>query len=215
MLTRRQMLIAAAATAASGAGLAPALSLAQGVPNVPLNKPFETLEKPVVGDASRVLEFVAYTCTACQRFHGAIRAWADTLPKNLQFQVVPIPLMNSNEEMTLLLYRAGLAWSQPNKVRAFDMAMLENLSINGNHPNKKALFDAIKLAQVDHAAVMRVPEKKLEQTMMYWRDKAADYNVKVTPTVAAGGRYTTNPDGIPGREDLFPMMLNGLVSRIV
>lgn len=210
MISRRQILGATAL----GAGLSSTLSFAQGL-SVPVNKPFETLDKPVMADNGRVIEFVAYTCTACQRFHGAIQAWANTLPKNLQFQVVPIPLMNSNDELTLLLYRAALSWSQPNRTRAFDMALLENLSINGNNPNNKALHDAIKLTQVDHAAAMRVPEKKLIQTMMYWRDKAAEYNVKATPTVAAGGRYTTNPDAIPGREDLFPMILNGLVSRIV
>lgn len=175
---------------------------------------YETLAKPVPNDHARVVEFISYTCPACQKYHTSLRSWGDSLPKSLTFEVVPLPLTQSTEELKLLLHRAAISWSQPDKVKSFDNLILEGLSINGNAPNQKVLFDAIKHSGVNYENLKKIPEDKMVSTMMYWRDKAVNYKVKSTPTIGIGGRYTTSPDAVPGREDVFPVILNGLVSRI-
>lgn len=184
-------------------------------PGIKPPEPFRTLDKPIAQDSKKVVEFFAYTCHVCQRFHGPIVAWARTLPKAVRFETVPLPLSRSDEEIQFVMFRAAVTLTQPDREEVFDASVLSQLQANNNQLSEDVIVNAFKDALIDVNKIMKVDQELLTKQMMTWYQRVADYQIKVTPSVGVGGRYVATMDAVPGREDLFPTLLNGLVSKIL
>jgi len=206
-ISRRGVLAAAGASAAFGAW-------AQGLPGG-ASDVYATLSEPVAEDRSKVVEFFAYTCPYCQRMHSALGAWARTLPKKVAFESIAVPLLGSQIEYEVLLFRAGIVASSPSLLAAFDQAVLDRLSVSGAMLDYKLIGAAFAEVGLSVEAVRRGTASRGRALVEGWLSRAGRYRINATPSIGVGGRYVVTPDSVGGRFDLFPSLLNGLVSRIV
>ena len=174
--------------------------------------PYRELAKPIVEDRRKVIEFAAYTCPVCQQTHGAIAAWAKTLPKSLTFETVIIPLRDDDFEFNLLVARAIVMRSHPSVIPVWDSAVFDALYA-GTRDLKEVIATAVKisgLVRVDLSDSKGAVDLSLE-----WIEKARKYEIRKTPTIAIGGRFTASQDDVSDVPEAFGPLLNGLVSAIL
>ena len=84
MLSRRQVVLAAALAPASGSLLA-APTYTAGKEYLIVNPP-----APTPRDTIEVVEFFAYTCPHCLQFAPHFEKWAKTAPKDVTIRVCPV-----------------------------------------------------------------------------------------------------------------------------
>ncbi|MCX8017096.1 MAG: thioredoxin domain-containing protein [Rhodocyclaceae bacterium] len=166
-------------------------------------------------DARKVVEFFAYTCPYCQRFHYPIATWAKTLPSSLSFESVAIPLLGSSMELDALVVRASIAVMAPQRVALYDQALLDGVSTSGGQLGAELILRAVRDAGLDPARLALAPEARTQAAGKLWLERARRYGVRATPTVAIGGRFVVTPDATAARPEMFAALLNGLVSRIL
>jgi len=178
----------------------------------PVGQPFQTLSPPITEDRRKVVEFFSYVCPVCQRMHKGLASWAKTLPKSMTFESVAIPISSADLEEKLLLFRAAVSIVHPSLVAAWDDLVFDDLYAGQNNV-VSIVRRAAQTLRIDINGLIGLSSQATVSRVVAWVDRAKSYRVRVTPTIAVAGLYTASPDALDEREDLFPMLLNGLVSR--
>ena len=207
MLRRRLLLGVAAASLGR-------VALAQRAGD-PVSEVYETLPSPVPEDRNKVVEFFAYTCPHCQRLHAALQAWGKTLPAPMRYETIAVPLMGTAAEYETLMFRAGILVAAPAALPAFDQALLDRLAIDGSTLGHHAIARALLDSRISVETVRKGIATRARPIVEDWIRRAGLYQVRATPSIGVGGRFLITPDSTGGRLDLFPTLLNGLVSRIL
>lgn len=209
--------LAVALTAVSLSAFAdPLESLAQPQGNAALDK----VIKPylVVGnykeDSKRVFMFFSYTCPFCNQMWGGMDAWAKTLLPDWRYVQVPYITQEKSSKVAATAFYIVRELA-PHRLAEFNrMAYAVGQTDAGrNGASYIAILRKMgfKEEQIRQAAMSPVTQKRLERAMIL----TLRYNIRRTPMMAVGGRYTTHLDFTGGDPMLLGQLLSALVSMSI
>ncbi|NVZ11776.1 hypothetical protein HW932_21265 [Allochromatium humboldtianum] len=190
-------------------------------------KPYDMIDPPVAGDARHVRLFFTYDCPYCRQYHNGLVQWGQSLPKPLQFTVVPIITSPENDNQTLAVYGRLIAQIlDPKVLPRYDLAIFSLLQ--GDTLGQSAGVGELTTSHVLSALVesglaadritgfLESEEMDaLESRIPNHAKVISTYQIKATPTVVVSGRFAVNPDHTNGNTSQFLTLLNGIVSRAI
>lgn len=208
MLSRRQVVLAAALAPASGSLLA-APTYTAGKEYLIVNPP-----APTPRDTIEVVEFFAYTCPHCLQFAPHFEKWAKTAPKDVTIRVCPVAWQPKFLPFTQTYFALeALGLLDQLHMKFFESVIYQEHPYNYDNPAPDVL-DFMTKAGVDG--------KKWEQTMrsfsvmnksrqatQYWNS----YQIDSTPMIGVGGIYSTGPH-LVGTREATPACISYLVDQV-
>lgn len=208
MLTRRQVVLAAALAPASGPLFAQQ-SYTAGKEYLVVNPP-----APTPRDTIEVVEFFAYTCPHCLQFAPHFEKWAKAAHQGVTVRICPVawqPKLLPFTQTYFALEALGLL--DRLHMPFFESVIYQEHPYNYENPSAD-IADFMKSKGVD--------PKKWEQTMrsfsvmnksrqatQYWQS----YQIDSTPMIGVGGVYTTGPHLVGTREGT-PGCIDFLVEQV-
>lgn len=195
MITRRDLLLAAA--------LAPAAGTVFAAPTYEAGKQYLTVypPAPTSSDKIEVVLFFAYTCPHCLQFEPIFSKWQKTAPVDVAVRICPVAWQDKYLPFTQTYYALeamGLLdkLSQP----FFESVVYQEREYNLN----SALQDIVAFM-----GDQGVDKAKFEQTMKSFgvmnKSRAAmklwqAYQIDSTPMIGVAGIYSTGPHLVGSRE---------------
>lgn len=208
LITRRDLLLAAA--------LAPAAGSALAAPKYAAGKHYLTVypPAPTSSDKIEVVLFFAYTCPHCLQFEPFFAKWRKTAPADVAVRICPVAWQDKYLPFTqtyFALEAMGLLdkLSQPffesvvyqEREYKLDSALSDIVAFMGEQGVDKAKFEQT----MKSFAVMN----KSRAAMTLWQA----YQIDSTPMIGVAGIYSTGPHLVGSREDTGDC-INFLVDQV-
>lgn len=208
MLTRRQLVMAAAAAPLSGPLFA--------APRYTAGKEYLVITPPAPTsrDTIEVVLFFAYTCSHCLQFEPHFAKWAKTAPKDVTVRICPVSWQPKLDPFTQTYFSLeALGLLDKLSLTFFESVIYQEHPYNFENPLAdirdfmvKSGVDGAKWDQtVRSFSVMN----KTRQARQLWQA----YQVDSTPMIGVGGIYTTGPHLVGTREGT-PACIDFLVDQI-
>ena len=172
----------------------------------------------VNGDKKAVIVFFKFNCPACRSLHQSLASWGKTLPKGIDYQMMPVlepgDHQQISDETALGLYTFWVVDKVGTRAQqeafasdAYAMVQDEGQGANRDRWLNLALSEGISRSKVAEAWKSEVP-------LMGARfARQQHYKPTATPTMVICGKWMISPDSANGDMDLFATLANGLVSR--
>lgn len=167
----------------------------------------------VKGDAGKVLLFISFSCEFCRASFSSLARWGASLPKEMAFDVVPVPLQdNKNSIIAARAWRAAqMTGATQAQMTVFGETVYAVTGKGGLELSDPAVW--LRAADAAHILTFRSAwEKVTVKDIRQMGDRAAAYAVDATPSLAVGGRYVITPDNTTGDMAMFLKLANGVTS---
>jgi hypothetical protein len=209
LISRRALMVAALATAATGR------AVAQDKPASPEIKPYLEVP-PVAGEQGVVRVFFSPNCAYSRQYFQFFKNLEGTLPKNRQFAFSP--LVNTGDGVAYELAFEAVRLAYPRYVDNFVEASLLGAQLHGLHTNTWAGVDQIgKAAHITMSVARLVASRKEEVQAAAAQAIVRQKSLKITntPSVSVAGTYIVTPEFTNGDVRLFSQLLNGVITMSI
>lgn len=215
MITRRQLVIASAATTLTPLTTS-AFAAPTSKPTFTLGKQYLQVNPPVPSatDKIEVVDFFAYYCPHCYRFAPIFQDWELKQPKDVE--VIPCPVA-WNEELlpfTETYYALeALNLLQKLHVKFFESVVFQTHTYDFKDPSKGItsfmVENGVNADLWTKTMNSFTVKNKSKQAMNLWQA----YGVDSTPSVGVAGIYLTG-SGLVGTHEGVPACLDFLVNEV-
>lgn len=166
------------------------------------------------GLGRRVLFFVDFNCPFCRGSHRAIEDWASTLPREIEFEIVPV--VGTKEHIPAALAYYTVLNIDPMRAKQFQAELYSILQDSGRSTERRETFiDAA--SRVGIAADEFIEGTQSEATKAYTErafELTKAYGLQEVPTLIVANRFITAPQRVQHQMEQFLTVMNGLVSIV-
>ncbi len=177
-------------------------------PTIPERSPREPEDK------RKILYFFGFDCTFCMQNDLYFWQWGLSLPKDVDFE--PIPIIPSGDNYITMArgYYAAKA-AGPTRIAHFMSGAYSTLQLSQQDPNAFETYKRIaEDAGIDGAAFEKAWNGSTTMNaLIAARKRFTHYQPDTTPSLLLNGQYLISPDLTNGDYSLFFQLANGLLSR--
>ena len=170
----------------------------------------EVLKSPLVrinaeNDKILVIEFFSYACPACYAVSDQVRKWSQNLPKDVEFQRVPVEF-HTGWDMYARAYYAAEFLQVLDKIDANMFASAHNRAADLlTDDNMRKFFEQnAGVSAEDFNKTFRsfAVDRALERAKMLMRD----YYIFSVPSVVVGNKYATDLAKVGAIDNFVPVI---------
>jgi thiol:disulfide interchange protein DsbA len=177
-------------------------------PTIPERSPREP------DDKRKILYFFGFDCTFCMQNDLYFWQWGLSLPKDVDFE--PIPIIPSGDNYITMArgYYAAKA-AGPTRIAHFMSGAYSTLQLSQQDPNAFETYKGIAVdAGIDGTAFEKAWNGSTTMNaLIAARKRFTHYQPDTTPSLLLNGQYLISPDLTNGDYSLFFQLANGLLSR--
>ena len=167
--------------------------------------------QPVANPAKiEVLEFFWYACPSCNDVQPALKKWKATMPKDVEFRMMPAVFRPNWEPLAKAYYALDAMGIEPRlHDKIYEAIHLDNIQLS----DEKVMLDWMAKQGVDRQKFSEAYNAFAMQSKIARSKQAArDYGIQGTPTLVVDGKYITSPAMAGSNEAVIPI-LNELIEK--
>ncbi len=169
------------------------------------------MAQPVANPAKiEVLEFFWYACPHCNDVQPALKKWKATMPKDVEFRMMPAVFRPNWETLAKAYYALDAMGIEPRlHDKIYEAIHLDAINLS----DEKVLAEWMAKQGVDRQKFSEAYNAFAMQSKVARSKQAArDYDIHGTPTLVVDGKYITSPGMAGGNEAVIPI-LNELIEK--
>lgn len=167
------------------------------------------IPQPVANPAKiEVMEFFWYACPHCNDVQPAIKKWKATMPKDVEFRLMPAVFRPNWEPLAKTYYALEAMGIEPRMHdKIYEAIHLDQINLSDD----KVVLDWMAKQGVDRQKFAESYNAFAMQSKIARSKQAArDYDIHGTPSLVVDGKYVTSPAMVGGNEAVIPV-LNELI----
>jgi len=165
-------------------------------------------------DRGVVRGFFLFSCPHCRESDAVLTRWGKSLPPPLTYAKTPVVVQNGESVVGAIAYYTALV-TNPERIQNFSDTSYRLIQQDGYSAQDRKTYDlAARQAGYDplqFRAHWGNPEVK--RLFMQAAMLTATYNIRMTPTLTIGGRYSLSPEVVAGNAASFIQLSNAMVSK--
>lgn len=169
------------------------------------------IPQPVANPAKiEVLEFFWYACPHCNDVQPALKKWKTTMPKDVEFRMIPAVFRPNWEPLARAYYALDAMGIEPRlHDKIYEAIHLDQINLS----DEKVLMDWMAKQGVDRQKFSEAFNAFAMQSKIARSKQAAqEYGISGTPSLVVDGKYVTSPAMAGGNEAVIPI-LNELIEK--
>lgn len=176
-------------------------------------QPYQTLPD-TPSDHGIVRAFFLFSCPHCRDSDALLLRWGKSLPAPLTYAKTPVVVQSGESVVGAIAYYTALV-TNPELIQNFSDTSYRLIQQDGYSAQDRKTYDlAARQAGYDSVqfrAHWGSPEVK--RLFMQAAMLTAAYNIRMTPTLTIGGRYSLSPEVVAGNTASFVQLSNAMVSK--
>ena len=176
-------------------------------------QPYQTLPD-TPSDRGIVRAFFLFSCPHCREADPLLSRWGKSLPSTMAYAKTPVVVQSGESVVGAIAYYTALV-TNPERIQLFSDTSYRLIQQDGYSAQDRKTYDLAARQAGYNSAQYRAhwgnPEVK--RLFMQAAMLTASYNIRMTPTLTIGGRYSISPEVVAGNASSFVQLSNAMVSK--